>query len=246
MYAGFGVTTIVLNDGQELAYYWCDAVIALMAACDNGRAAEMAPQTVQLMDPAYLRCLLRCASPALTETAAWLAVRRLRSPAETYGIQAGAGLGNDAAGHRRPDDVMPADSLTGASLPSPSPSRGFGREPVLPVNTRTSIKPSDPLVNLTIYLEDSENGIRSGRHQPQPLIRGLHRIQRSPNPPRRRRPSVSGEKVVQNDDGETRHTAKGAIVGDEERAPGAQRRCRVQRVRRPEPGHGAQPRRLFP
>ena len=50
VYAGFGVTNIVLNDGQELDYYWCDDGIALMAACDNGRAAEVEPQTVQLMD----------------------------------------------------------------------------------------------------------------------------------------------------------------------------------------------------
>ena len=50
VYAGFGHTTVVLNDGQELAYYWCDDGIALMAACDNDRAAEMEPQTVQLMD----------------------------------------------------------------------------------------------------------------------------------------------------------------------------------------------------
>ena len=54
VYAGFGHTTVVLNDGQELAYYWCDDGIALMAACDNGRAAEMQPQTVMLMDhPTY-------------------------------------------------------------------------------------------------------------------------------------------------------------------------------------------------
>ena len=50
VYAGFAVTTIVLEDGQELAYYWCDDGIALMAACDNGRAAEVGPQTVRLMD----------------------------------------------------------------------------------------------------------------------------------------------------------------------------------------------------
>ena len=50
VYAGFGHTTIALNDGQELAYYWCDDGIALMAACDHGRVAEMRPQTVRLMD----------------------------------------------------------------------------------------------------------------------------------------------------------------------------------------------------
>ena len=54
VYAGFAVTTVVLNDGQELAYYWCDDGIALMAGCDNVRAAEMRPQTVMLMDlPTY-------------------------------------------------------------------------------------------------------------------------------------------------------------------------------------------------
>ena len=50
VYVGFGHTTVVLGDGQELAYYWCDDGIALMAACDNGRAAEVEPQTVRLMD----------------------------------------------------------------------------------------------------------------------------------------------------------------------------------------------------
>ena len=54
VYAGFGHTTVVLDDGQELDYYWCDDGIALMAACDSGRAAEMQPQTVLLMDlPTY-------------------------------------------------------------------------------------------------------------------------------------------------------------------------------------------------
>ena len=54
VYAGFGHTTVVLNDGQELAYYWCDDGITMMAFCDAGRAAEMQPQTVMLMDlPTY-------------------------------------------------------------------------------------------------------------------------------------------------------------------------------------------------
>ena len=54
VYAGFGHTTVVPDDGQELDYYWCDDGIALTAACDSGRAAEMQPQTVMLMDhPTY-------------------------------------------------------------------------------------------------------------------------------------------------------------------------------------------------
>ena len=40
------------GDGQELTYYWCDDGIALMAACDAGRAAELQPRTVLLMDRA--------------------------------------------------------------------------------------------------------------------------------------------------------------------------------------------------
>ena len=54
MYAGFGHTTVVLEDGQELTYYWCHDGITLMAACDRGRAAEMSPQTVMFMNlPTY-------------------------------------------------------------------------------------------------------------------------------------------------------------------------------------------------
>ena len=50
VYAGFAATTVVLDDGQELAYYRCDDGIALMGACARGRAAAMEPQTVMLMD----------------------------------------------------------------------------------------------------------------------------------------------------------------------------------------------------
>ena len=54
VYAGFAETTVVLDDGQELAYYWRHDGITLMDACDLGRAAEMEPQTVRLMDlPTY-------------------------------------------------------------------------------------------------------------------------------------------------------------------------------------------------
>ena len=54
VYAGFGHTTVVPDHGQELDYYWCDDGIALMADCDRGRAAELQPQTVMLMDlPTY-------------------------------------------------------------------------------------------------------------------------------------------------------------------------------------------------
>ena len=54
VHAGFAVTIIVLEDGQELPYYWCDDGITMMAFCDAGRAAEMQPQTVMLMDhPTY-------------------------------------------------------------------------------------------------------------------------------------------------------------------------------------------------
>ena len=54
VYTGFAVTTVVLDDGQELDYYWCHDGIALMGSCDLGRAAEMQPQTVRLMDlPTY-------------------------------------------------------------------------------------------------------------------------------------------------------------------------------------------------
>ena len=48
--AGLVSTTIVLEDGQELTYYWCDDGITLMALCDDGRAAEAQPRTVLLMD----------------------------------------------------------------------------------------------------------------------------------------------------------------------------------------------------
>ena len=50
VYAGSGRTTVVLDDGQELDYHWCDDGIVLMSACDRGRAAELEPQTVRLMD----------------------------------------------------------------------------------------------------------------------------------------------------------------------------------------------------
>ena len=54
VYAGSAVTTVVVEDGQELAYYWCNDGITLMSACDLGRAAELEPQTVRLMDlPTY-------------------------------------------------------------------------------------------------------------------------------------------------------------------------------------------------
>ena len=54
VYAGFAVTTVVLDHGQELAYYSCHDGIALMGACDLGRAAELEPQTIMLMDlPTY-------------------------------------------------------------------------------------------------------------------------------------------------------------------------------------------------
>ena len=60
VYAGFAVTTVVLDDGQELFYYWRHDGIALMGACDLGRVAELEPQTVMLMDlPTYEGC---CAS----------------------------------------------------------------------------------------------------------------------------------------------------------------------------------------
>ena len=58
--AGLAMTTILLDDGQELAYYWRHDGITLMSACDLGRAAEMQPQTVMIMDlPTYEAC---CAS----------------------------------------------------------------------------------------------------------------------------------------------------------------------------------------
>ena len=60
VYVGFGRTTIVLDDGQELTYYWCNNGITLMAACDRGRTAELAPQTVRLMD--HLTYQAYCAS----------------------------------------------------------------------------------------------------------------------------------------------------------------------------------------
>ncbi len=54
VYAGCAVTSVVPGDGQELAYYWRDDGITLMAACDRGRAADVEPQTVMLMDlPTY-------------------------------------------------------------------------------------------------------------------------------------------------------------------------------------------------
>ena len=52
--AGPAQTIIVLEDGQELNYYWGNDGITMMAFCDAGRAAEMQPQTVMLMDhPTY-------------------------------------------------------------------------------------------------------------------------------------------------------------------------------------------------
>ena len=54
VHAGFANTTVVLEDGREPAYYWCDDGIKLMALCDSGRAAELQPQTGRLMDrPTY-------------------------------------------------------------------------------------------------------------------------------------------------------------------------------------------------
>ena len=54
VYAGFAVTTVVLDDGQELDYYWCRDGITQMAACNLGRAADLEPQTVMLMGlPTY-------------------------------------------------------------------------------------------------------------------------------------------------------------------------------------------------
>ena len=54
VHTGFAVTTVVLEEGQELAYCWCDHGITMMALCDAGRAAEIQAQTVMLMDlPTY-------------------------------------------------------------------------------------------------------------------------------------------------------------------------------------------------
>ena len=64
VYAGFAVTTVVLDDGQELAYYWCNDGIALMGACDLGRSAELQPQTVMLMD--LPTCEAYCASRTIS------------------------------------------------------------------------------------------------------------------------------------------------------------------------------------
>ena len=50
VHAGLANTIIVLEDGQELTYHWCDDGIALMALHDSGRAAEVQPRTVLLMD----------------------------------------------------------------------------------------------------------------------------------------------------------------------------------------------------
>ena len=58
---------MVLGDGQELAYCWRHDGIALMGACDLGRAAELEPQTVMLMDlPTYEAY---CASGAVSISA---------------------------------------------------------------------------------------------------------------------------------------------------------------------------------
>ena len=64
VYAGFGRTTVVLNDDQKLAYYWRHDGIALMGASDRRRAAELAPQTVRLKDlPTYdAHCASRTSS----------------------------------------------------------------------------------------------------------------------------------------------------------------------------------------
>ena len=62
-HAGFASTTIVLEDGRELAYYWCDDSIALMAMYDAGRDAELQPQTVRLMDRATYQAY-RAAHPS--------------------------------------------------------------------------------------------------------------------------------------------------------------------------------------
>ena len=57
--------TVVLGDGRELAYYWRHDGITLMGACDLGRAAELEPQTVMLMDlPNYEAY---CASGAVSD-----------------------------------------------------------------------------------------------------------------------------------------------------------------------------------
>ena len=54
VYAGVASAIVALEEGEELEYCWCDDGIALMAACDAGRAAELQPQTVLLMDlPTY-------------------------------------------------------------------------------------------------------------------------------------------------------------------------------------------------
>ncbi len=54
VYAGFAVATAVLDDGQEMAYYWRHDGITLMGACDLERAAELEPKNVRLMDlPTY-------------------------------------------------------------------------------------------------------------------------------------------------------------------------------------------------
>ena len=49
----------LLDDGRQIHYYCRHDRIALMAACDAGRAAEVQPQTVRFYVPPDLRCLLR-------------------------------------------------------------------------------------------------------------------------------------------------------------------------------------------
>ena len=71
VYAGCAVTSVVPGDGQELAYYWRDDGITLMAACDRGARRRCGASDSHAYGPAHLRCLLRQPSVFLTgDTAA--------------------------------------------------------------------------------------------------------------------------------------------------------------------------------
>ena len=81
VYAGYTVPAVVVDHGQQFGYYWRRDGIALMAACDTGRAAEMEPQRVRLMDlPTYgSDCASRKCSGQGAPTLAGVAKGRTRS-----------------------------------------------------------------------------------------------------------------------------------------------------------------------
>lgn len=94
---------VALEDDEELDYYGCDAVSALMVSCAAGRSATADPQGD---GPVHLPGVLRRPFAFLTWPMARLDGRRLGSSQGTGGIRVEAR--NDARGRLRRDVMLAA------------------------------------------------------------------------------------------------------------------------------------------